>query len=502
MKKEIVVLGGGSAGWVTALFIKQVWPNCNLTVIEDPNTPPIVTGESGPASLNKLYNFLEINFTDWVTSVNAMPKLGGKLVDWNGIGTSFVHGLIPDWYDLNYKSQHPEFGGAKDFIACAIAENISTDDLFYNATLQNLGKLPITPSSDGSLFNVLSLPMWHFDSRANADYMKKIGLSRNIKLIEGKYIHCTKDNRNNIVSLNLDTDLVVSGDWFFDCSGLARLLVHKELCEEFVDYSNYFPARSVIAWQDDAEFKNHTQLTSMKYGWSWNINLKHRAGNGYIYDSNYISEDEAIQEIEERFGNKINPVASFKFCPGILNKSWKNNVIAIGLSSGFLEPLESNGLASIVEQLNALTEYWAPNSNTIIEQDLYNNKNKSIMNDISDFLSLHYRGHRNDTAFWKDHNTNPLRISSTLQHRLDMWQEGIIGLDDTQGYGLENFMVVAQGLNLINKEKLKHRLLSKRSNIFEEFYQSYSILKRDVDNISNICYTIEEWDRIIYGNNQ
>ena len=169
MKKEIVVLGGGSAGWVTALFIKQVWPNCNLTVIEDPNTPPIVTGESGPASLNKLYNFLEINFTDWVTSVNAMPKLGGKLVDWNGIGTSFVHGLIPDWYDLNYKSQHPEFGGAKDFIACAIAENISTDDLFYNATLQNLGKLPITPSSDGSLFNVLTLPMRHFDSRANAD---------------------------------------------------------------------------------------------------------------------------------------------------------------------------------------------------------------------------------------------------------------------------------------------------------------------------------------------
>ena len=502
MKKKIVILGGGSAGWLSALFVKSVWPNVDLMVIEDPATPPIVAGESGSASLNKLYNYLEIDITDWVKSVNAMPKLGGKFNNWSRQGNNFVHGLIPSWYNLRYNSKFPEFGTNNNFLNCALALDVSTEDIFYNSQLLRLNKLPLTPSSDGSLFNVLTLPMWHFDSRANADYLKTLGVNRGIKLIEGRYQSSIRADNGDIKTLRLDIGDIET-DWVFDCSGFARLLLQKELDVKFKDYSKYFTANAVVAWWDETPaFKNHTEMTAMDYGWSWNINLKHRQGNGYIYDPTCISVDEAIKEAELKFGKPIDPIAKLKFQPGILEKSWANNVIGIGLSTGFLEPLESNGLAAVAEQLKMLSEYWSPSSNTIIEQTQYNNKYNIVMNDISDFLSLHYRGGRTDTAFWKDHTNNPDRISDALKNKLNLWKNGFIGLDDTEVYGIENYAVVIQGLDLINKEKLKDRLLAKRQSIFEEFYQSYNILKKDIDNISNICYTIEQWDNIIYGSNQ
>jgi len=498
--KTIAILGGGSAGWLTALFVKQVWPACDVTVIEDPNTPPIIAGESGSASLNKLFNFLEIPFDDWIVSVNAMPKLGGKFVNWNGIGTEFVHGLIPDWYRLDFNAKFPEFGLGNDFLACSLAEGIPTEKIFYNGSLQRVNKLPISPSSVGK-FNVITLPMWHFDSRANADYMKRRGISKGIKLIEGKYIKSNKALNGDIDSITLDTRDQINADWFFDCSGFARLLLQKELNEPFKDLSEYFPARAVVAWWNEPVLKNYTEMTALKNGWSWNINLKHRAGNGYIYDPDRITADQAIDEAEKYFNIKIDPVANLKFTPGLFLNSWKNNVIAVGISSGFLEPLESNGLASVAEQLKILSEFWSPDSNTVYEQKSFNDKYQKIMFDISDFLSLHYRGHRNDSDFWQDHNSNPQRISASLQHKLDLWKSGSLGIDNTEVYALENYAVVIQGLDLINKDKLRQRLLSKRSTIFEDFHQSYQKLSNDVDNITSICYTLEEWVKLVYENN-
>ena len=498
----IVVLGGGSAGWLTALFIRTVYPTCKITVIEDPATPPIIAGESGSASLNKLYNFLEINFNDWIPAVNAMPKLGGKLTDWNGVGSSFTHGLIPDWYALDYKAYHPEFGNANDFISCTVAENIPLENIFYNGVLQNIGKLPITPSDTDTTFNVLTMPMWHFDSRANAEFLKTLGRQRGIELVEGKYLFSTKKETGDIASIHLDTHQTVSADWFFDCSGFARLLLQKELAEQPIDLSDKFTASTVMAWWDDTpELKPYTGLTALKYGWAWNINLHHRAGNGYIYDSNYITAEQAIEEVETQFNIKITPVANLKFTPALMKKAWKNNVIAIGLSSGFLEPLESNGLAAVAEQLKLVSEYWSPSSNSASEQTQFNNANLKVMNGISDFLSLHYRGHRSDTEFWRDHNHNPARVSDALRERLDLWSAGVVGVDNSELYAFENYIVVAQGLDLINKSKLKSRLLAKRSTIFNEFYQSFNRLEKDIDNIAKICYTIEEWNTIVYGKN-
>jgi tryptophan halogenase len=499
--KKAVVLGGGSAGWLTALFLQKNYPGLDITVVEDPASPPILAGESGSASVNKLLNFLEIDMTEWIVSVNAMPKLGGKFTDWDGVGSEFVHGLIPDWYALDYTAKFPEFGNAKDFVACAVAQGVSQENIYYNAYLQKRGKVPITKSSDPTkLFNVLTMPMWHFDSRASAEYFKKIGLRRGIELVEGKYQTCIRNDNGSITSIQLDGERTITSDWFFDCSGFARLLLQNVIKEPLVDYSNYFPARAVAIWWDKPELLNYTGLHAMKYGWRWNINLQHRAGNGYIYNPDLISKEQAHAEIELTVGARVDIVANVQFTPSLTNNAWRHNVIAIGLSTGFLEPLESNGLASVVAQLQILSNWWNPESLTeSTEQKKYNEEYRKTMDDIRDFLSLHYRGARRDTEFWIDHANNPARISNSLANRLELLKQGVLGVDDWRGYGLENYTTVVQGLNLVNIEKLRARLLAKRPTIFEDFNNSYIRLAKEVESIADLCYTTEQWKSMVYG---
>jgi tryptophan halogenase len=502
MKKDIVILGGGAAGWLTALYVEKNYPATTVTVIEDPNTPPIIAGESGSALFNKLYNFLDINFNEWVIATNAFPKLGGTFTDWKEIGSDFVHGLIPDWYNNRYNSEFPEFGRNNDFVACTIASGIKQENIFYNARLQRIGKLPITTSTDPNFkFNTLTLPMWHFDSRANAKFLKDLGLKRGIVLVEGKYQTATRLPTGGIQSLTLEDGRVISGNWFFDCSGFARLLSHKLLGEPLKDLTQYFPARHALAWWDDGcNMKNHTGVKAMKYGWSWEIGLNHRVGNGYVFDPDLISVDQAQQEIEKTFNKKITPIASLRFQPCQMENIWRENVIAVGLSSGFVEPLESNGLLVVVAVCSLLGEFWSPTmEHKPKTQSMFNTEFLSRMDDIRDFLSLHYRTKRTDTEFWRSHAQDEFRIPDSLKYRLELFKEGFLGPSDTKSYGFESYTTVAQAMDLINIEKLKDRLLCKRSTILEDFQKHYELVKQEVDTICEICYTMEDWRKVVYG---
>jgi tryptophan halogenase len=499
---NIVILGGGSAGWLTALYIKKLYPNNNITVVEDPTKPPIIAGESGGVALSLIYKHLGINIADWVVKVNALPKLGGKFVDWNGIGTEFVHGLIDRTYDKDYSTSVPSFLGAnREFISCALADNVPLTNIFYNSKLIKANKLPIVSTSNET-FEAVDTIMWHFDSRANADYLKNIGLSNNITLVEGMYTSSQRAENGNITSIILDNSKYLPGDWFFDCSGFARLLLHKELGVELEDFTNLFPARSVLAWwNEDPQLINYTKITAMKYGWSWNINLHNRSGNGYVFDPDHITVDQAVEEAEIRFNTKITPVAKLNFVPSLVKEGWKNNVIAIGLSSGFLEPLESNGLSQIILQLELLERFWNPLSNTVIEKRMYNKNFNELMHEIINFLSLHYKGNRRDTDFWKSHAYDAFRTSDKLAQQLIGWKEGAF-LEDikhSQIYGLESYATVVDGLELLDREKLKHRLISKRADIFKDFNKSQNNLQKYIDHILNNSLSLEEWNHITYG---
>lgn len=494
--KKLVVLGGGSAGWLTALYLQKLAPDNEVILIEDPNTPPIIAGESGSISLNNLMRFLDIDFDSWIRHSNAIPKLGGKFVNWTGDESHFYHGITHGFVQRGYTAFHPEFADTNDFLAGVIAEKLPFSELFLAAKLMATDQLSVIKEKD---LRILTPPMWHFDSRGSADFFKKVGLSRKISFVEGKYTHSDLDESGNIISLNLEGERSIQGDWFFDCSGFARLLTEKTLNAKFQDYSIFFPACAVVAWWDKPELRTCTKMTAMNYGWNWNINLAHRSGNGYVYDPNFITVDQAVAEAESRYQIKIDPVAQVKFKPSMTTEMWKNNVISIGLSSGFLEPLESNGLALVAYQLAALAKFWNPSSKTNSHENLLFNKDmNTAVGDVADFLNLHYLGGRSDNEYWLQYK-DQARVRENNKSLIECWQEGFLGEIDTRVYELINYLIVGNGLKLLPTEKIKSRLLGKRKTILEDIRTHYNLIQVEVDNNLKQCYHIKDWKQDFYG---
>jgi tryptophan halogenase len=261
---NIVILGGGTAGWLTALFVKRSWPRASVTIIEDPNRPPIIAGESGSTTFTSLLKHLKIDTNDFIRTVNATPKLGGKFTDWNGVGTEFIHSLQTDyapylngWTDyLNENRDELTVGrlmtllnaeSAKDkYMRTIIGNNIPAAEGYFANYFIEENKVPF-----GAVSDIPCIPMWHFESRSAAAYFKKTGLERGINLVEGEFLQAIQDPNGELTSITLSNGVVVEGNWFFDCSGFARLLLGKVMEEPIVDATKYFPARAVVAWWDE-----------------------------------------------------------------------------------------------------------------------------------------------------------------------------------------------------------------------------------------------------------
>jgi tryptophan halogenase len=477
INSNIVILGGGAAGWLTALFVKKIWKDVSVTVVEDPNRPPIIAGESGTTTFTQLLRRLDIDVEDFVKQTNATPKLGGRFKNWNGVGSEFIHCLQTDFspwltgfFDendnpgdasyLGQLSRQIAYQREKDlYLATLIGNDIPLAKAFYANQFIEQNRVPFGYSSE-----LPCIPMWHFESRTAAAYFKNIALGRDIILIEGEYQTADQKENGNITSIKLTDGRSIDGDWFFDCSGFARLLLGKVLLEPVIDFTNYFPARSVVAWWSDPCTSVTTNANAMEYGWSWNINLRHRSGNGYIYDPDHINVDQAIIEAEKFYGYKIDPVANFSFVPGIMKQPWKNNVIAIGLSSGFLEPLEANGVQVIIDSLWALEDIWKPFelSTDQSRRDTFNHRVVQHVDDIKDFLALHYRGHRRDTEFWRSHANDKTRIPPSLLDKLEAWKQyyhdsGITSLPFARGYSPTAWLMVIQALKLFDPTKVAKR---------------------------------------------
>jgi tryptophan halogenase len=502
-KNKLVIVGGGSAGWMTALYLKKLHPTCEISVVEDPDRPPIIAGESGTITFVSFLKSLGIGIDDFVRHTNATPKLGGRFKNWNGVGHEFIHALQTDitpWLDEvdnDLTSFSQTIAGlnrehtSDNYVSTIIANDIPLSKAFYAYQFIDQNKVPFGGDADS-----LSIaPMWHFESRAAAAYLKNIGISRNIKLIEGKYKFSNQSTSGDILSVVLEDDTIVAGDWFFDCSGFARLLLGGVLNEPLIDYSNFFPARAVVAWWDKAEPSVTSNANAMEYGWSWNINLRHRSGNGYIYDPDHINLDQAVLEAEKFYGYKIDPIANFSFTPGIMKNTWKNNVIAVGLSGGFLEPLEANGVQVIIDTLWAIEDLWKPTiqSNFKQRQDLFNLRVFANTEDIRDFISLHYRGKRRDTEFWKSHAYDKFRIPTSLNDKLDQWGKYYAGeawaFPRSNGYSPTAWLMVLQALDIFDTAPLKARksqLLAIGKTALNNNYNRY----RDY---ANSCLTIEDW---------
>lgn len=480
---DIGIVGGGSAGWLAALYFKKNFPNSKITIIEDPDSNPIIAGESCTIPFVELLEHLDIDFFDWIKKTEALPKLGGVFKHWKNPSSLFIQPLFSRYLN-RWLFQYPEYGNRNDLLKSSLVLDIPIDKITPAGNLIKCKKTPWTSSGD-----MILKPMYHFDSRKNAAYLKKLGIERGVRIIEQKVLSY-EIFEGGVKNLILENNKITF-DFYIDCTGFKQLLLQKALKGKFEDYSKFISNSSVVAWWDESDLLPYTEMTAMEAGWRFNVSLRDRSGNGYIYDNSIISEEQAIIEIEKQLGKSITPIASMTWNPSLSLEPWKKNVFSIGLSNGFLEPLGSPGHTMIALQLKLFDTLWNGHyTEEVIVR--YNKQYAEYVKDTLDFITLHYLGSYKDNYFWKARKDKS-SIPESLIEKINFINLGIFDDSEFAVYSIENYLAVMQGLDLIDKSTLVNTLNYKNEQLVKLAEEEIGKIDKETSYSIQNCIPINEW---------
>ena len=416
MKKQIVVIGGGTAGWMTALYMnKQYGDTADVKIIESEEIGILGAGEgSVPLMVDFLQN-LNIDIYDFLLETKATHKFGIIFENWNGDGTEYMHEFHASY--LKKEKNNPNIEDLEcEYIGYLLKNGMNPNEYGYGKRMLMNQKSPILV--DGTVPSGYS---FHFDANLTAKYFRRIAEMRGIKHIEGKAKRFMQKDNGNIYAVVMQNGMTIKSDFVFDCTGFNQMIIGKLYNTKWKSYKDKLTVNSASAFflpQNDTHLKPYTRAIAMKYGWMWQVPLQHRWGCGYIFDDKYINEEDAKKEIEEVMGHDVKIVRNFKFNSGRYEKVWVNNCIAIGLSTGFNEPLEATALLASMVQLSEIDKYIIDRSD-IKDIETYNQKIASYSDDIVDFLQFHYLTKRTDTPFWTEYWKS--NMSESLKHILETY---------------------------------------------------------------------------------
>jgi len=412
--KEIVIVGGGSAGWMSASTLIRFLPDIKITVVESPKIPTVGVGESTQANLKNWMNVLGIDQNDFMYETDAGLKYGIMYKDFYQINDDgYFYPFGPGIFSENYNATLWQF---KKLLYPEISVRDYCNSFYSQMTLMEQNK--ISMNEDGSLdaFNPYNDVSFHFDAIKFALFLRdKYAIPRGVhhKLAEVKDAIL---DENGISKLILDNGEEVTADLFVDCTGFKALLIEKYLNEPLISFERELPTNRAWAIQipydenKEKELINYTTATALSSGWVWAAPLWSRIGTGYVYSDKFISPEDAAIEFrsylqkvrgKERIPDDIQ-FRDISFYAGIRERTWVKNVVAIGLSASFLEPMEGNGLYSIHEFILRLVKILSKGFVNQWDRDSYN----WVINDMTlgfkEFIQSHYfLSKRNDSPFWR-----------------------------------------------------------------------------------------------------
>jgi tryptophan halogenase len=444
--KNIVVLGGGTAGWLTALFMKKCLPDYNVTVVRSKEKSIIGVGEATTPIFTRMLNQLDIDVREVVVETNGTVKNGISFENWNGDGKKYFHGFNEKIRDFVVKNvfSHDCF---HFYLQNAINQKLDFNECTYSAKVSYENKIDL-----GGISYAL-----HFDTNLLSQFLEKKAILRSINVINGEFKEAVNDENDFITSIILEDGQTVPVDFIFDCSGLARLLIGKHYNSTWKSYSKHLPMKKAIPFYlpYGENLPPYTQAIAMKYGWCWKIPLKHRYGCGYVFDSDYIDEEQALQEVKEFFNTDIQINRVIDFDAGKYETFWVKNCIALGLASSFIEPLESTSIHITCMQLfyvlQFLNELKRCNDKSI---KLFNGMCNSALEDTLNFVYLHYLTKRNDTDFWRDFRSKH-PVPEGFVEQLELIKGANIRVDNipfNSVFSLPAFLQVANGLGIFEKD--------------------------------------------------
>jgi tryptophan 7-halogenase len=414
-KMKIVIAGGGTAGWLTAAALSnQMGEILDITLIESDEIGTVGVGEATIPPMRTFHRLLGIDEQAFMRATNATFKLGIQFENWKNIGEQYFHSfgttgkqtLITEFVHFWLKGQKLGVqGGLGDYC------------LEYKAALEELFSL-----NSKTKLNYA----FHLDAGRYAAFLRNLAEPRGVRRVEGKIVEVSQDNESGfITALKMDNAQEILGDLFIDCSGFKGLLIEQTLKTGYEDWNHWLPCDSAIAVQTmtTAPAVPYTRSIAHHAGWRWKIPLQNRVGNGLVFSSPHLSDDEAMNMLLSNIeGKALTEPKVIKFKTGMRKKAWNKNCVAIGLSSGFLEPLESTSIHMIMTSITRLLALFPHKEIKQSIIDEYNDQARSEFIKIRDFIILHYKAtERDDSSFWR--YCRNMAIPDDLAHRIKLFKD-------------------------------------------------------------------------------
>ena len=421
--KQIVIVGGGAAGWMTAAALSRLLKpdDVSLTLVESDEIGIIGVGEATIPDMLQFNLFLGIAEAELMRATQATFKLGIEFVDWSRKGVRYFHpfgfhGVDIDGLDFHQYWLHSRAQGH--------GESIGEYCLTEIVAQKNKFGFPDTRVA-GAPASYLRYA-YHFDAALYASFLRRYAEARGVKRIEGKVCEVLRaPGTGDLTGVKLDNGQSISGEFFFDCSGFRSLLLDKTLNVPWVDWRDWLPCDRAlaVACKHSGPLLPYTRSTARTAGWQWRIPTQHRTGNGHIYCSEFMSEDEATSVLLESLdGEVMGTPRLIRFATGHRRTFWEKNCVAIGLSAGFLEPLESTSLYLIRQGISRFIALFPDASLPSVLRDEYNRWMQKDFEQVRDLLVLHYYANERDEPFWR-HCRN-MTIPETLKRRLALFSAG------------------------------------------------------------------------------
>ncbi|AWW75597.1 tryptophan halogenase [Erythrobacter sp. KY5] len=426
--KKLVIVGGGTAGWITAAaFSRLMGRALSIELVESDAIGTVGVGEATIPQIIRLNTILGLDEHDFIKRTNGTFKLGIEFVDWGKVGSRYLHTFGDAGMNLASVPFHHYWKRA--------AASGSGHSLWH----YSLHQLAASHAKFGKLDRVGNTPMtglayaYHFDASLYAAYLRAYSEQKGVTRTEGIVQCVARDGESgDITSITLDNGHEVEGDFFIDCTGFRALLLGQELGVGYQDWSKWLPCDSAQAVPSERleTLVPFTRATAKTAGWQWRIPLQHRTGNGHVYCSDFISDEEAGAALLEGLDTK--PLADprpIRFTTGRREKFWSHNCAAIGLSSGFLEPLESTSIHLIQSHVSRLLQLFPTNNRSDVERAEYNRRCEAEFEQIRDFLILHYhQTERDDSEFWR--YCKNMDVPDSLTHKQELFaSSGRVGRD-------------------------------------------------------------------------
>jgi len=447
--ETIAIIGGGSAGWMTAAALSNALGNSvNITLIESEAIGTVGVGEATIPPIRQFNQRLGISEADFLRATKGSFKLGIEFAGWTREGESYFHpfGHYGADFDVHVPFHHYWLANHLNGQAAGTLDDYSI--CYAAAKAGRFGHPVPDPRNISSRLDYA----YHFDATLYAKFLRHYSEARGVSRIEGRVNDVRLDPQTgNILAVSLDDGKQIDAQLFIDCTGFIGVLIEGAMQTGYEDWSRWLPCNRAVAIPSEStdELIPYTRSTCRKAGWQWRIPLQHRTGNGYVYCASFTTPHEAEDTLRATLdGPPLTEAKHLRFVTGRRKKFWNKNCVAVGLSAGFLEPLESTSLHLIQTGImRLLTLFPDANMSPLLAEE-YNKTMTADYERIRDFLVLHYIANEREEPFWKE--MAALEISDELRFKINHFkQNGIISLDARELFGKPSWLAVMIGQGVI-----------------------------------------------------